>query len=365
MIHVISGPPCSGKSTYVRENAKNGDLRIDYDLIAQALGSVNSHAAEGIIKQAAFDAREGAIKTALKNPEAESWIIHTSPSEKHMRMYEAAGAEFIELDPGYEVCMERAERDNRPANTINGIERWYQKGRKMNIKTKTFEIKAQDNGTISGYASTWIREPDAYGDIVAKGAFAKCIERLKAEGKVLPLLFNHKGDDLESYIGTVFNLAEDDHGLKFDAAFDATPESQRARELAATGRLVKFSFSYDVLDQATVTLEDGREANELRELEIHEISLVLYPANRDTGIISVKSGRRNSAKDEAQLNRLMELAKEVIEIVSGLLAEDIEPEAEESSAKSEDLDPDNDKERERIEQLVKEAEKILSKGETK
>ena len=49
----------------------------------------------------------------------------------------------------------------------------------MATKTKTVTVKAQvdDNGYIKGYASTWVREPDSYGDIVAKGAFAECIER--------------------------------------------------------------------------------------------------------------------------------------------------------------------------------------------
>ena len=229
----------------------------------------------------------------------------------------------------------------------------------MNIKTKSFELNI-DNGTITGYASTWTREPDSYGDIVAKGAFAECIENLKAEGKVLPLLFNHSSDDIDAYIGTVTNLEEDDHGLKFDAVFDDTKEAQRARELAATGRLVKFSFAYDILDQGEVVLEDGRKANELRKLNIHEVSLVLYPANPDTSIVSVKAGRHNSAKDEDKIRQAIMLLQDVL----GEL-DDIEQPAEELTAKSEERDTVNDEERERIEALLKEADNLISTKEDK
>lgn len=225
----------------------------------------------------------------------------------------------------------------------------------MNIKTKMFEVKA-DNGMITGYASTWIREPDSYGDIVAKGAFAECIAQIKAEGKVLPLLFNHKSDSLQDYIGSCIDFEEDDHGLKFKAIFDDTPEAQRARELSMDGRLCKFSFSYDVIDQATITLEDGREANELRKLNIHEVSLVLYPANPDTSVISVKSGRRNSHKDEEKLRQIIALAQECL----GEL-DDIE-EPEDTNAKSEELDTANDEERAKLEALLKEADELLTKG---
>ena len=280
------------------------------------------------------------------------------------------------------------------------------------IKTKLYEAKA-DNGTITGYASTWIREPDSYGDIVAKGAFKESIEKIKAEGRVLPLLFNHDGGNLAAYIGTVHTLEEDDHGLKFEATFDDTPEAQRARELAATGRLVKFSFAYDILDQGEVTLEDGRRANELRKLDIHEVSLVLYPANPDTSVVSVKSdcatcscngftfgdtttsdsftiptgsgtstnwysglfkgmtttpayigeksGRRNSAKDETELRRITELINDIQAIVNGLLADDIAPD-EDSSVKAEEPDTVNAEEQERVQTLLKEAEMLL-KGE--
>lgn len=253
-----------------------------------------------------------------------------------------------------------------------------EKGNHMETKSKTVELKA-DNGSISGYASTWTREPDSYGDIVAKGAFAESIAAIEASGKKLPLLWNHDSGDLKAYIGTVTDLAEDDHGLLFTATFDDTPEAQRARELASDGRLAKFSFAYEVLDQGTVELDDGREANELRKLNIHEVSLVMYPANPDTSVVDVKSapaekaGRRNSAKDEDELNRIADLAAQIESAVNGLLAEQREepdgqqPEDEDDEPKANEEEPDtaNSEEPEakaEVEGLLAKAREILEGG---
>lgn len=48
----------------------------------------------------------------------------------------------------------------------------------MNTKTISIDVKAEA-GTITGYASTWTREPDSYGDVVAKGAFEENIAQIK------------------------------------------------------------------------------------------------------------------------------------------------------------------------------------------
>lgn len=40
-------------------------------------------------------------------------------------------------------------------------------------KTKAADAVEADGGSIAGYASTWTREPDYAGDVVARGAFAK------------------------------------------------------------------------------------------------------------------------------------------------------------------------------------------------
>lgn len=294
-----------------------------------------------------------------------------------------------------------------------------EKGGAMPLKIKHTESKtdpinttfsAEGHGSITGYAATFTRTPDSYGDVIAKGAFAESIERIKAEGKAVPLLWNHDSGDLKSYIGTVTELAEDDHGLLFTASFDGTERAQRARELAADGRLCKFSFAYGIQDQGTVTLEDGTEANELRKLDLFEVSLVMYPANPDTSVVEVKSdkangdvvnlpinvigtykgadidaiakalkasidakaGRRNSKKDADALKEVLSKLSEIQSIVNGLLESELsdeqEPEAEADEAKANAEEPDgaNAEEPEaksaEVEGLLQQADKLLAKG---
>lgn len=206
--------------------------------------------------------------------------------------------------------------------------------------TKSFEVEVKaDNGYIEGYFSTFTREPDAVGDVVAKGAFLESFAKINANGGTIPFLWNHDSENLDSYIGIASNFGEDDHGAYFRASFDDTETAQRARQLAMDGRLCKFSFAYDVQESAPVMLDDGRKANELRKLDVHEVSLVMYPANRDTSVTEVKSeeksGRRNSAKDESELQRIAELSAQINEVVNGLLAVD-EPTAVGEEEREED-----------------------------
>ena len=213
------------------------------------------------------------------------------------------------------------------------------------MKYKEFNVKYSDegNGSIEGYASTWIRTPDSYGDVVKEGAFTKTLKERWNGGKGIPLLWAHQMDNLSSYIGTA-EAAEDEKGLHFLAAFDGTDEAQRVRELYKDGRLRKFSFAFDVKDQASVELEDGVKAKELRELDLFEISCVCVPANDDAGVVEVKAvatheepvevetkaGRRNSKKDADAIREAISLLQGVL----GELEEADEPEDGEDKAKA-------------------------------
>lgn len=178
---------------------------------------------------------------------------------------------------------------------------------------KSFEVQYKDNGTgqIEGYASTWIRRPDSYGDVVKAGAFANTLKRDWNGGKGIPFLWSHQMDNLGSFIGTA-EAYEDETGLRFVATFDGTEAAQRVRSLYKDGRLRKFSFAFDVIDAGPVELEDGTKANELRELRLYEISAVTVPANDDASVVDVKAGRRNSKADESKIRQAITLLQEVL-----------------------------------------------------
>jgi HK97 family phage prohead protease len=188
------------------------------------------------------------------------------------------------------------------------------------MKCKEFNVKYADegNGMIEGYASTWIRRPDAYGDVVKQGAFKNTLEQRWNGGKGIPLLWAHQMNELSSYIGKA-DAEEDEKGLHFVATFDDTEEAQRVRDLYKDGRLSKFSFAFDIKEEGITTLEDGTKANELKELDLFEISCVCVPANDDAGVVSVKaeepevkSGKRNSAKDADAIRQAITLLQGVL-----------------------------------------------------
>jgi HK97 family phage prohead protease len=198
----------------------------------------------------------------------------------------------------------------------------------------------EDGGTVKGYASTFDREPDAYGDVIAPGAFTNSLARwesLKESGKFIPLLWGHDTEDPKSNIGRVVEAHEDERGLFIEAEFDADNEkAQYVRKLVQEGRVYQFSFAFDVRESGQTTLPDGSKANELQELELYEVSLVQIPANQHATVEEIKSaepeaksGRRNSAKDADELKHVADLANEILTAVNGLLADaDDEPDAE-------------------------------------
>ena len=204
----------------------------------------------------------------------------------------------------------------------------------MNHKYKDFKIKSvsEDAGTISGYFSTYDRIPDAYGDIVAPGAFTETIKKREDSGHPFPLCWNH---DLNQIIGKVDSIEDTEKGPLMTASFFDTPLAQEKRELVKSGVVYQFSFAYDILEAGPTELEDEQKAYELKKLDLFEVSIVPVPANPRAEVTDIKAavaslikaGRRNSKKDADAI-------REAITLLQGVLGELEEADDEEDNAKA-------------------------------
>ena len=204
-------------------------------------------------------------------------------------------------------------------------------------KIKSYKTQPQDftggeNGSISGYFATFDHDHgDSYGDVIQKGAFLETIARRKQTGHPFPLCFNH---DFSCIIGCVTDIGEDSKGAYFTAEFFPTERAQEIRSIVKSGVLWQFSFAYDILEAGKVKAGDGSTVNELRKLELYEISVVTVPANQRATLTDIKTDdtvnsklspelrakrdeilsfiRMNEEKERAQRTRLLRIINEDI-----------------------------------------------------
>lgn len=372
-INVVVGPLAAGKTTFVTENKNDGDVVVDFDALCCALGASSPHEADKDLRAVAAAARIAAIARINEGIEPASWIIASAPSKSQIEKWITVGARFHVIAPGLEENLERSRRDDRPDGTEGKIRQWYEnppqipealietpsewkpsqpKGTpKMRVKAVTAKIKAPTDeaalkeGEFLAYASTFVRTPDAYGDVVARGAFEKTLTEWKESGLTLPVLYAHRMDDPDYNIGAVLEAKEDEHGLLVKGRLDlGHPKAASVYRLIKGRRLNQLSFAFDVIDEGRVELESGQKANELRQLRLYEISLVPLGANQTTEVVAVKTAAEvlaHSVKEGRTLTEANEeTIREAVETLSSV-SRDLENVLTGTGAES-DEDPDVD-----------------------
>ena len=147
------------------------------------------------------------------------------------------------------------------------------------------EVKATSEGVIEGLASTWGGDPDAYGDVILRGAFAASLRKHQSAGTLPVMLWSHK---MEQPIGRWSELRESGEGLQVKGKLNLRTDAGReAFEHVKAGDAGGLSIGFTLPEGGRKYVGDG--IFEISEADLHEVSVVTIPANRNARINGVKS----------------------------------------------------------------------------
>ncbi|SLN46096.1 Caudovirus prohead protease [Roseovarius albus] len=131
-------------------------------------------------------------------------------------------------------------------------------------------LNVTDGTLIEGYASRF-DDRDRGGDIVQPGAYAGSLERLRAEGRQVKMLWQH---DPAQPIGVWDEVREDAKGLYVKGRLlENVAKAREAAALIAARAIDGLSIGY----RTVKAVKDDKGARLLQELELWEVSLVTFP----------------------------------------------------------------------------------------
>lgn len=151
-----------------------------------------------------------------------------------------------------------------------------------------------DAMTFTGYGAVF-GNVDAYGDVIAPGAFADTLAAARKTGRWPAMLSQHgawgmTADDLTP-VGVWLDLAEDGHGLKVEGELAPTPRGQELHTLMKMkprAAIDGLSIGYIAKDWTPRSKPDEPRRT-LKRVDLIEISPVTFPANTKARVRNVKS----------------------------------------------------------------------------
>lgn len=111
---VVCGPPGSGKSTFVRENARTGELILDADFIACEITGkpIYTHTREEI--NAAIRVRNTELGRLGKRAKySKCWVVVSASTLNSRAFWKSYATDIVVLDVSAATCVERIQADTR------------------------------------------------------------------------------------------------------------------------------------------------------------------------------------------------------------------------------------------------------------
>lgn len=155
---------------------------------------------------------------------------------------------------------------------------------KLDFALEIRSADVKDDGTFSGYASTFGGEPDSYGDIIMSGAFKKSISAGGRNKNGVAMLWQHYNHQVP---GVWKQLIEDSRGLAVVGKLALDVQiGKEAYSLMKIDAIKGLSIGFNAVE---FDYDQKTKVRTLKEVDLWEISLVTFPANVHAQITGVKA----------------------------------------------------------------------------
>lgn len=183
------------------------------------------------------------------------------------------------------------------------------------FRTK-FEItrdeQTPDERVIEGYFALYESETELWAgsyEIISKGAFENTIQK-----NDIRALWNH---NTQYVLGRNKNgslqLKADDKGLFASIKLPNTQYAEDLYSLVQRGDIDQASFGFNILDEELEELADGGYRWRIKDIDLHEISVVTFPAYENTSV----QAREQQVK-EIESRKLQQKKSELQKRLKGL-----------------------------------------------
>lgn len=156
---------------------------------------------------------------------------------------------------------------------------------RLDLKLADVKLK----GEIAGYGAVF-GNVDGGGDIIMPNAFSASLARIKAEGRAVPMLWQHNP---EKPLSVWDVIEEDGNGLKCAGSVpDDFELARQARATIANGAVTGLSVGFECIRyEIDENMHDkhGWPIRKLIEVDLWEISPVTFPMNASARINQIKA----------------------------------------------------------------------------
>lgn len=130
-VTILAGPPGAGKTTYLQDVSRPGDVVVDVDALYVALTGLPIWDKPQSVLPFVLAARDAVIERLCRSSAARhAWIATTEGPDRIAQLQAHLGAELVVLNVSAHVCIQRIQ--SNPARRVAGIQweelvrRWHE-----------------------------------------------------------------------------------------------------------------------------------------------------------------------------------------------------------------------------------------------